>query len=168
MPKDQFKIREEFTLVNCCNPKPGDPITAYHSHDNTIKIHRSDCPNLKSLDPDRLIEMKWDDVLEEEDFVPDDLYLELEDNDFRILELHLRVGLDYSHKVARMLYLPKEEVFERHQKLRDLGLLERVEPTMIRYRKGVVDNKWIKHRNHTYYDLTDRGRAYAEHYISKS
>jgi len=28
---------------------------------------------------------------------------------------------------------------------------------MIRYRKGIVDGKWIKHRHHTYYALTQKG-----------
>ena len=62
--------------------------------------------------------------------------------------------------------LDKQTVFDRHRKLREMGLLERVTATMVRYRKGIVDNKWIKHRNHTYFDLTDRGRKYLHHYLA--
>jgi len=164
MAKQDFTIREEYSLVKCCNPTPGDEIVGYHSHDGTIKIHRADCVNVSPIDPARVINLDWGDVLEQNLFEPDRVYFDLENDDFRILALHLEVGLDYSHKVARMLYLEKQDVFDRHKKLRDLGLLKRVEPTMIRYRKGVVDNKWIKHRNHTYYDLTDKGRNYAEYW----
>ena len=43
---------------------------------------------------------------------------------------------------------------------------ERVEPLMIRYRKNIVKGKWIKHRNHTYYELTEKGRKYLAHHES--
>jgi predicted transcriptional regulator len=110
------------------------------------------------------VRLTWDDVTEESEFAPDVLYRSLEENDLRILKLHLDVGLDYSLKVARILYIDKQEVFERHKKLLENGLLKRVPKVMIRYRKGVVDNKWIKHRNHTYYELTRKGRNYIAYY----
>ncbi len=169
MSADQhFKIRPEYALANCCNPTPAQPVVGFHSHDDIIKLHAADCPNLKNVEQERLIELSWDDILLREQFKPDETYRSLEENDFRILELHLKVGLDYSHKVARLLYLDKQEVFDRHAKLRDMGLLRRVPKLMIRYRKGVVDNKWIKHRNHTYYELTDRGKACVEYFIRNS
>ena len=49
--------------------------------------------------------------------------------------------------------------FVRHRRLRDPGLLRRVQPRIIQYRKGIVDGTWIKHRNHTCYGLTDMGKA---------
>lgn len=108
------------------------------------------------------MDLDWDDILAEADFRPETDYTKLDETDFRILEHHQRYGVDYSLKVARMLSLDRQEVFDRHAKLRDQGLLNRVEPTMIRYRKGIVKNKWIKHRNHTYYELTDKGIAYLD------
>jgi len=166
--KDELNIREEYLIVNCCNPRPGDPIVGYHSHGEHIKIHKAGCPNLKNVDPQRLIELSWEDVLVKNEFTPDDLYDSLEKNDFRILKLHHDFGLDYSLKVARMLHLDKQEVFDRHKRLLQQGLLRRVPKLMIRYRKGVVDNKWIKHRNHTYYELTELGTEYVEYYESQS
>jgi len=159
-----LRIREQYILVNCCQPRPDDPITGYHSHDDCIKVHRSDCPNLANLDQERLIALDWKDVLVLDEFVPDDVYHSLEPNDFRILGLHKQVGLDYSLKVARLLTIDRQEVFDRHKKLLSLGLLRRVPKVMIRYRKGVVDNKWIKHRNHTYYELTEKGNSYIEYF----
>jgi predicted transcriptional regulator len=50
-----------------------------------------------------------------------------------------------------------EDAYKRHRKLRELGSLKRVEKRMIQYRKNIVKGKWIKHRNHTYYELTLKG-----------
>ena len=163
---EPIRIREQYVIANCCSPRPGDAIIGYHSQDECIKIHKADCSNLADFEQGRLIRLDWKDVLEVEDFVPDDLYHSLEENDFRILALHKKVGRDYSLKVAGLLRIDRKEVFDRHKKLRELGLLQRVPAVMIRYRKGIVDNKWIKHRNHTYYELTEKGRAYVD-YCSK-
>lgn len=165
--KDKIQIREEYTLANCCKPSTDEAIVGYHSYGELIKIHTKDCPNLANVESNRLVELDWHDVVVIEGFTPNRKYLSLGENDFRILALHLKVGLDYSHKVARMLHLEKQEVFDRHIKLREIGLLRRVPKVMIRYRKGVVDNKWIKHRNHTYYELTEEGRKFAEHYVGQ-
>ena len=163
--KDNFRIRSEYSAANCCDPRPGDTITGYHSHDDRIKIHRADCPNLADLPKARLVVLDWKDVLVEDEFTRDDIYDSLDDDDLRMLAFHRRVGVDYSLKVARVLRIDRREAFERHKKLRDLGLLRRVPKVMIQYRKGIVDNKWIKHRNHTYYELTARGRAFADYYM---
>ena len=160
---NELRVKEDYTLAKCCAPRPGDPITGYYSHENVLKVHRVNCSNLSKVDPARLVTLSWDDVLErQEPYQPDDDYKELDDIDFAVLSHHEHYGLDYSHVVARRIRISKQAAFDRHRKLRDLGLIERVEPTMIRYRKGIVDNKWIKHRNHTYYDLTDKGRAYLD------
>ncbi|MFH2037144.1 MAG: DUF2250 domain-containing protein, partial [Candidatus Zixiibacteriota bacterium] len=87
--------------------------------------------------------------------------------DFKIMNHHKIYGVDYSLKVARMLNLDKQIVFDSHKKLRDLNLLERVKELMMQYRKGIVDNKWIKHRNHTYYNLTEKGEQYLTHYLNQ-
>ncbi len=165
---DNFRIRTEYTLASCCEPRPDTPVIGYHSYGESIKIHRADCRNLSSLDQDRLVPLNWNDIITRDEFAPDDLYNSLEDNDFRILALHLKVGVDYSLKVAKLLRIDRREVFDRHKKLRDLGLLKRVRGLMIQYRKGIVDNKWIKHRNHTYYELTQKGQAFAEYYAARS
>lgn len=90
--------------------------------------------------------------------MPPELVEQLDSVDYAILTHHQEMGVDYAAVVARHTGIARAEVFVRHRKLRDLGLLERVEPRIIRYRKGIVDGKWIKHRNHTYYDLTALGR----------
>jgi hypothetical protein len=166
--EDRIKIKERYTLAKCCNPQPTDAITGYHSREELIKIHKADCKNLENVEPHRLIRLDWEDVSEPIGFTPDSIYNSLEENDLRILLLHKKVGLDYSLKVARILRMEKNEVFNRHKKLRDMGLLKRVPKVMIRYRKGIVDGKWIKHRNHTYYELTEKGESYAKHYESKT
>jgi GTP pyrophosphokinase len=46
-------------LSNCCTPIPGDPITGYISKGAGIAVHRSECNNLKSLDSNRFIKVRW-------------------------------------------------------------------------------------------------------------
>lgn len=142
-------------------------IVGYYSHDNLIKVHTNNCPNLKNIEPERLVSLNWDEIVETTpDFEPDELYRSLEAIDFKILAHHLEYGVDYAHVVARKQNISKQETFDLHKKLKELQLLERVEPKIIQYRKGIVDNKWIKHRNHTYYQLTKLGEQYIKYYLT--
>ena len=45
----------------CCNPLPGDDIVGFITRGKGVTIHSVDCKNLPNLDPDRLIDAKWDD-----------------------------------------------------------------------------------------------------------
>ena len=159
-----YQLKENYILANCCHPEPPERLIGYFSHDGMLKVHRDTCPNLNKADQGRLVELEWSEILAPEAFEPDQDFSTLDATDFAVLGHHRDLGIDYSLKLARDLNISKETAFECHRKLRDMGLLERVEPTMVQYRKGVVDNKWIKHRNHTYYDLTDKGRAYLMYY----
>ncbi len=51
-------------LINyakCCNPLPGDEIVGYITVGKGITIHSLDCKNLLTLDPERIIEVQWDE-----------------------------------------------------------------------------------------------------------
>ena len=165
--REEIKLQDKYILAKCCRPSPGDEIAGYFSYDDFIKVHRRDCANLKKAEPDRLVMLEWEKIIVKEEFLPDDDFGHLDDADFTILKHHRDYGVDYSLMVAKMTRLDKQTVFDRHKKLKELQLLERVEPVMIRYRKGVVDNKWIKHRNHTYYELTEKGRKYLDYHLKK-
>ncbi|MEE9443616.1 MAG: DUF2250 domain-containing protein [candidate division Zixibacteria bacterium] len=162
------KLKDKYIAANCCCPQIGESITGYFSHDDIIKVHRSDCANLNKADLSRLVELNWDDIIEEEDFTPDDDFETLNEIDFLILKHHKDYGFDYSRKIASMYKLDKQAVFESHAKLREMKLLKRVEPRMIQYRKNIVKGKWIKHRNHTYYDVTDKGKKYLDYFTEQS
>ena len=56
---DDFLVR----LSHCCNPVPGDKIVGYVSRGRGVSVHCVDCPNVKNMEPERLIETKWDDVI---------------------------------------------------------------------------------------------------------
>jgi len=158
---DAPPTKENYALSKCCSPKPDCEIVGYYSHDGKLlKVHRADCDNLQKADQTRLVSLAWPEILAEKPFTPEDDYRDLDELDFRILAHHDQYGVDYSLAMARLVGVDKQTVFERHRKLRGMKLLKRVEPVMIQYRKGVVDNKWIKHRNHTYYDLTAKGNKY--------
>lgn len=160
-------IKEDYTLAKCCSPEPADSIRGYYSHDNIIKVHKSDCGNLENIEPERLIALNWDDIVDDDqEFSPDETYFQLDAIDFEVLAHHLEYGVDYAHVVARKRNISRQEAFDSHKKLKELSLIERVEPKIIQYRKGIVDNKWIKHRNHTYYQLTKAGEIYIKYYLS--
>ena len=160
-------LKERYTLAKCCSPSETNQITGYFSYDNLIKVHRHDCANLAKAEPERLVQLEWVDIIADDEFQPGADFDDLEPTDFAILKYHRKYDIDYSLKVARMLALDKQEVFDRHHKLRELGLLARVEALIVQYRKKIAKNRWIKHRNHTYYELTERGKAYLDLYLDQ-
>lgn len=47
-------------FAKCCYPLPGEDITGFISHGQGVSIHNAKCPNLLTVDPERLIEVEWD------------------------------------------------------------------------------------------------------------
>jgi hypothetical protein len=162
-----MRLKEDYIRARCCRPQIDDLIIGYYSHENKIKVHKYDCTNLEKSEKARLITLSWSDILASDDFMPGDDFEKLSENDFTVLKHHQVFGVDYSLKVAAVLKIEKQAVFDIHNKLRKMRLLKRVEPIMIQYRKNVVKNKWIKHRNHTYYELTKKGRDYLQYFLDK-
>ena len=158
---EDINLNEDFRLALCCKPTPGDRVAGFLKTEfGIISVHKADCPNLGSISAERLIKLEWNEILKSEsenDKEYASIYGELDEIDLRILKHHAEMGVDYAAVVAKSLKIGRALVFERHRKLRDLMLLKRVQPRMIQYRKNIVDNKWIKHRNHTYYEITERG-----------
>jgi hypothetical protein len=167
MSNNELKLKEGYKIARCCSPQPNDIITGYYSYNNALVVHKASCDNLKKTDSKRLVSLLWDEILEKKEEEPDKDYYELDELDLRILRHHQIMGVDYSWMVAYILKIEPEQVFERHKKLKDLKLLKRVEPVMIQYRENIVDNKWIKHRNHTYYKITPKGKGYLNFFSSQ-
>lgn len=53
-------------FAHCCDPVPGDDIVGFVSHGRGVIVHRTDCPNLKDLDKNRLQPASWTGNLDAE------------------------------------------------------------------------------------------------------
>lgn len=65
--KEEEKL--DYTLSQCCNPIPGDPVFGFVSVAEGIKVHKKNCPNAISLQAHyayRIISAKWVDSSQEE------------------------------------------------------------------------------------------------------
>jgi GTP pyrophosphokinase len=47
-------------MARCCSPVPGDEIIGYISRGRGVSVHRKDCPNVKGMEDERLIQASWD------------------------------------------------------------------------------------------------------------
>jgi hypothetical protein len=161
-----------YKLAQCCAPEAKEGIIGYFREDGTITVHRSDCASVQHLRLERLLEVTWEEIhaaeTPSETETADLTFDQLDEVDYLILKHHQEFGLDYSIVVSEMLGLPLEETHKRHRKLRELGGLKRVERRMIQYRKNIVKGKWIKHRNHTYYELTPKGDRWVRSFEKKT
>lgn len=48
-------------FAQCCNPLPGDPIVGYISRGRGVTVHTLDCPNVQNMEPERMLDVSWDD-----------------------------------------------------------------------------------------------------------
>ncbi len=53
---DEMLVR----FARCCNPVPGDSIVGFVSRGRGITVHGIDCDKTLALDPDRKVEVSWD------------------------------------------------------------------------------------------------------------
>ena len=46
-------------FAKCCNPIPGDEIAGYISRGRGITVHTRNCPHIRNLDLDRIVDVEW-------------------------------------------------------------------------------------------------------------
>ncbi|WP_291328956.1 bifunctional (p)ppGpp synthetase/guanosine-3',5'-bis(diphosphate) 3'-pyrophosphohydrolase [Desulfovibrio sp. UCD-KL4C] len=52
-------------FAGCCTPLPGEPIIGYISRGRGVVVHTASCPNVKSLEEERLLSVSWSGGQEE-------------------------------------------------------------------------------------------------------
>ena len=65
--KDEQKL--DFSLANCCNPIPGDPVFGFTTVSDGIKVHKKNCPNAIQMQSNysyRILPAKWIDSSQQE------------------------------------------------------------------------------------------------------
>lgn len=87
---------------------------------------------------------------------------ELTEVELKILYYIYHSGPTFIKKLAARLNEDNQILRNSVKNLQRLGYLERVTKTLIDYRLD-KRNKVIKHRNHTYYDITRKGRLFMRH-----
>ena len=46
-------------FAKCCDPIPGDEIVGYISRGRGISVHTTNCPLVREMDPERIVEVTW-------------------------------------------------------------------------------------------------------------
>ncbi len=47
-------------FARCCSPLPGDDIVGYITRGRGVSVHQASCPQVKGMDPDRMLDVKWE------------------------------------------------------------------------------------------------------------
>jgi GTP pyrophosphokinase len=55
-------------FAKCCQPVPGDPVIGYITQGRGVTVHRVNCVNALKVNPDRQIEVEWNDTSTEETY----------------------------------------------------------------------------------------------------
>ncbi len=56
-------------FAGCCSPVPGDEIVGYISRGRGICVHRADCPSVKGMEKERIVEASWVSMEQQATFV---------------------------------------------------------------------------------------------------
>lgn len=127
--------KSQLKLSKCCNPKFGDDISSYKMKDNTVTIHKSDCPNIHTLDQSKKINIRWN-VLQK---------------DIRIINIYVDDKIAMVEQILNSLLKFKVNVLSINLKPHKRSILLTIKIKIIKedeLEKTLDVLKKIKHVNH--------------------
>jgi GTP pyrophosphokinase len=134
---DNIKIK----FAKCCNPLPGDDIIGFITKGRGVSIHRTDCPNLKSImnEKERLINVYWDTEkstsyqaeikvkAQDREGLLADITSKLNDLDAGLLSLNAKKAKDKTVAIRIVLEIKnKDELNELIRKLKKIKNIQEV------------------------------------------
>jgi GTP diphosphokinase / guanosine-3',5'-bis(diphosphate) 3'-diphosphatase len=89
--------------AKCCNPIRGERIVGYITRGKGVSVHSASCPNVLNLlfDPDRRIEVEWDDAGVDHAPYPVRLTMQVEDRRGMLAEISAKVS-DINTNITNM------------------------------------------------------------------
>ena len=72
-------------IARCCNPLPGDTIMGYVTRGRGIMVHKTTCPNMKTVEKERLLEANW--ANQDDSIFNAPLHLEIDNNNVILAQI---------------------------------------------------------------------------------
>lgn len=84
-------------VSRCCSPLPGDPIVGFITMGRGVSVHKANCPNLLSADPQRWIDVSWAGI--EEKTYKVSIHISAENNRGIFAEISTAISVDNANIV---------------------------------------------------------------------
>ncbi len=136
----EYTGKRPMKLSKCCNPQYLDPIVAFYTKDDTLTIHKSNCPNIANFDASKKENVLW----KKEDASIKELVVVVKDK-IGLLSQLLNISLETNVQVLSINVKTRKEFLKIHLKIK-ADDEKNIENFMARINKieGVSDQKLVE------------------------